>query len=110
MLEPFKNLLNKQIIEVMATNFENHWSRFDVKGFVAAATNNLNALGLKARTECIAETMIEYLPTDFEKAATIMLESLDPLLADNISASTVDAKGVTGWAIMPMAHYVGLRG
>jgi len=44
MIEPFKNLLNKQIIEVMATNFENLWSRFDVKGFVATATNNLNAL------------------------------------------------------------------
>lgn len=110
MAEPFKNLLNKKIIEAMAAHFLRQWPEFDCKGFVAMATKDLDALELKARTERISETMIEYLPADFEKAAKIMLASLGTPLAVDISAGTVDTKGIAGWAIMPMTHYVGLRG
>jgi len=110
MAEPFKNLLNKEIIEAMAAHFQRQWPEFDSNGFVAMATDDLDALELKARTERITETMIKYLPADFEKAAIIMSASLGTPLADDISAGTVDAKGIAGWAIMPMTHYVGLRG
>ncbi len=110
MAEPFKNLLNKKIIKAMAANFQNRWSEFDSKGFMLMATNNLESLELKARTERITAAMIEYLPTDFEHSAKIILASLGPPLADDLSAGTVDSDGITGWAIMPLAHYVGLRG
>lgn len=110
MAEPFKNLLNKEIIEGMAVHFKSHWSRFDARGFVTVATKNLDALELKARTEQITDAMIEYLPADFEKAGKIMLASLGTPLGDHISAGTVDAKGIAGWAITPLTHYVGLRG
>lgn len=99
MAEPFKNLLNKKIIEGMAGHFQNRWSKFDARGFVAAATRNLETLELKARTERITETMIEYLPADFEKAAEIMIASLGPPLDDDFSAGTVDDKGIAGWAV-----------
>ncbi len=110
MAEPFKNLLNKEIIEGMAEHFKRQWPRFDAKGFVTAATKDLDALELKARTERITDTMIEYLPADFEKAGEIILASLGHPLDDDISAGTVDAKGIAGWAITPLTHYVGLRG
>ncbi len=110
MAEPFKNLLNKQVIETMAEHFQSQWSGLDVKGFIATATYNLDSLELKARTERITETMIEYLPADFEKAVKIMFASLGPPSSNDISASTVNAKGISGWAIMPMTHYVALRG
>ncbi len=110
MAEPFKNLLNKQVIETMAKHFQSQWSGFDVKGFITAATYNLDSLELKARTERITETMFEYLPADFEQSAKIMLASLGPSIGNAISANTVDAKGITGWAIIPMTRYVGLHG
>ncbi|MEE8058463.1 MAG: hypothetical protein V3T17_11605 [Pseudomonadales bacterium] len=110
MAEPFKNLLNKNIIEGMAGHFKRQWSNFDDKGFVTDATNNFDSLELKARTERITETMIKYFPADFEKAGEIMLASLGSLLDDDISAGMVDAKGIAGWAIMPLTHYVGLCG
>ncbi|NOZ52582.1 MAG: DNA alkylation repair protein [Gammaproteobacteria bacterium] len=110
MAEPFKNLLNKKIIKGMATHFKRQWSAFDAEGFVATATKNLDLLALKARTERITETMIKYLPADFEKTGEIMLASLGPPLGDDISAGTVDAKGISGWAVTPLTHYVGLRG
>lgn len=110
MAEPFKNLLNKKIIQGMATHFQKQWSKFDAKGFVAAATKDLNTLELKARTEQITKTMIDYLPVDFNKAGKIMLGSLGLPLEDDISAGTVDTRGIAGWAVTPMTHYVGLRG
>ena len=110
MAEPFKNLLNKNIIEGMAKHFKRQWSDFDDKGFITDAINDLDSLELKARTERITDTMIKYFPTDFEKAGKIMLASLGSPLDDDISAGTVDAKGIAGWAVTPLTHYVGLRG
>jgi len=110
MAEPFKNLLNKDVIKGMAMHFQRQWSKFDAKGFVAAATKDLDTLELKARTEQITNTMIDYLPADFKKAGKIMLASLGSPLVDDLSAGTVDAKGIAGWAVTPLTHYVGLRG
>jgi len=109
-MEPFKNLLNKNIIEGMASHFKRHWSTFDDKGFVADATKNLDSLELKARTNQITEAMIKHLPADFNEAGKIMLASLGSPLDDDVSAGTVDAKGISGWAVTPLTHYVGLRG
>ena len=110
MAEPFKNLLSKNIIEGMAKHFKCQWSNFDDKGFITDTINDLDSLELKARTERITDTMIKYFPTDFEKAGEIMLASLGSPLNDDISAGTVDAKGIAGWAVTPLTHYVGLRG
>ena len=54
--------------------------------------------------------MITHLPSDFVKAGEIILGSLSPSRDGNIFGVTVDEDGIAGWAIMPMAHYVGLRG
>jgi 3-methyladenine DNA glycosylase AlkC len=110
MPEPFKNLLNNKVIHAMALHLNNQWPGFDATGFEAAAFKNLNKLELKARSEQITQAMIQYLPGDFEKSATIILSTLGPELEDNVSAGTVDDNGIAGWAIMPMTHYVGLRG
>ncbi|PCI52228.1 MAG: DNA alkylation repair protein [Moraxellaceae bacterium] len=110
MAEPFKNLFNEKIIEGMAEHFKKQWSIFDTKGFKTAASNNLESLELKQRSDQIMDAMVQYLPTDFKKASKIMLGSLGTPLADDVSAGTVDANGIAGWAVMPMAHYVGVHG
>jgi 3-methyladenine DNA glycosylase AlkC len=110
MPEPFKNSFNRQIILGMAGHFQKQWPEFDDKGFSDTASENLDALELKERSEKIMNAMIKYLPGDFMKAGDILLASLSPALDNNIFGITVDENGIAGWAIMPMAHYVGLRG
>jgi len=110
MAEPFKNLLNRDIIEGMAAHFNTHYSNFNKTAFINDATRDLDSLELKERTDRITETMITYLPDSFEQAADIMLRSLGSLLGDNVSSGTVDSKGIAGWAITPLAHYVGIMG
>ena len=94
----------------MARQFKKQWPEFDESGFVSMATNNLDTLELKARTAQITETMMAYLPDDFEQAGEIMLASLGAPLGNNISSGETNAEGITGWAITPMTNYVGLRG
>jgi 3-methyladenine DNA glycosylase AlkC len=110
MPEPFKNLFNLEKIRGMSMHFHRHWPQFDAAGFVRAASDNLDALELKARSAQITDAMIEFLPSDFAKAGEIMLASLKISTDDNVFAESVDDDGIAGWAVMPMTHYVGLRG
>lgn len=110
MPEPFKNLFNVQIILGMAEHFQSQWSEFDSKGFSDAASKNIDTLELKERSDQIMDAMIKHLPSDFMRAGEIILASLSPSLEGDIFDVTVDDDGIAGWAIMPMTHYVGLRG
>ena len=94
----------------MAVHFKKHYPEFDTTSFIAAATKNLDLLELKERTDRITKTMIQYFPPDFEKAGDIILSSLGPPLCEKKTLSSVGSTGITGWAIMPLVHYVGLQG
>lgn len=112
MAEPFKNLFNDTVIEKMATHFQRHYTEFDAQGFVEAACHQLETLELKERSAQITEAMVTYLPKDFTHAGNILLASLAP--APDSCADTDDShteeSGIAGWAIMPMADYVGKYG
>ena len=110
MAEPFKNLLSRDVIEGMASHFKKYTPNFDEKSFISDATKGLELLELKARTDRITDTMIKYFPANFEEAGKIILSSLGSPLGDDVSSGVVDSKGIAGWAITPLAHYVGLKG
>lgn len=110
MPEPFKNLLNTTIIAGMGDHFLKAWPDFDREGFVHTATSNLADLGLKARSEQITQAMRHHLPDDFLHTGEIMRASLTPEDGSDLSKIPVNANGISGWAVMPMAHYVGLWG
>jgi len=105
MPEPFKTFFNEHLIHDMGAELVKAWPGFDHEEFVASATNNLDKLELKARSAQITDALATCLPDDFEQAAEIMRASLAPPDADALAGN-----GITGWAIMPMTHYVGLHG
>ena len=110
MPEPFKNLFNESVINGMGEQFALAWADFDQAGFFSAATENLDALELKQRSDQITDAMATYLPADFGKAAAIMLASLAPDDEHDFKRRQAGPRGLSGWAVMPMAHYVGLYG
>ncbi len=109
-MEPFKNLFNETIIAGMGDHFLKAWPDFNRKGFVQDATENLDTLELKQRSEQITQAMHKHLPDDFIHAGKIMLASLTPEDGSDLSNIPVNETGISGWAVMPMAHYVGLWG
>lgn len=109
MAEAFKNFFNYELIVGIAYHFSKASPDYDGPGFIAAAMDNLDDLELKARSDQITSAMAVYLPQDFEKTAAIMLECLAPEDDCDITGA-IDARGITGWATMPMAQYVALYG
>lgn len=110
MAEPFKNWLNEAVIKNMAVHFKKHYVDFNEKDFVAEATENLQTLGLKERSERITKTMVKYFPDDFEQVGKILLLCLGTPLGDDLSSGIVDDNGIAGWAVMPLTYYVSQQG
>jgi 3-methyladenine DNA glycosylase AlkC len=112
MAEPFKNLFNKDLILDMARHFVNVWPEFDQNGFTVFAIDGLDSLELKARSNRITDSLERFLPDDFPAAAKILIASLDPAsdLSIRETNSVVNADGIRGWAVMPMADYIARRG
>jgi 3-methyladenine DNA glycosylase AlkC len=108
--EPFKNLLNQQLVEYMADHFDRHYSHFDQNAFIVTATRGLESLELKARSEHITQAMTKHFPADFEEAGNILLASLGPEQTDNQSLDDGQEVGISGWAMTILANYVALKG
>ena len=110
MPEPFKTFFNVALIERMGAHLAARDPRFDRAGFVAAASDGLDALELKARSGQIADALEAYLPQDFAAACGLMLAALHPNTDAPISQMDMDDAGIRGWAVMPMAEVVARRG
>ena len=110
MPEPFKNFFNTSLIAGMGEHLWKAWPGFDRDAFYSSAVSNLDALQLKQRSTQITEALAAFLPPDFEAAAGMLLASLTPDENLDVGSAVVDSRGLAGWAIMPMTHYVGLYG
>lgn len=110
MPEPFKNLFNKDVIRHMGNHFARNWSKFPRDKFVAIACDGLDELELKQRSEQITNAMIQCLPNDYEAAGKIIRKSLASENHIQEKEESLCSSGISGWGIMPMTHYVGLRG
>ncbi len=110
MPEPFKNFFNPDMIALMGSHFKRAWSSFDETLFVDEATHDLDALELKERANQIELALENQLPKQFGEAAPILLASLHPDDDVDLSGTSMDERGIRGWAILPMTQYVGKHG
>lgn len=110
MPEPFKNLFNLPLIEQLGAHLQKQWRPFDNKGFIRVASQDFDALELKQRSLQITAALEKYLPEDFLQAREVLLAALHPEDDVDLRGLKMDAQGVRGWAVMPMADYVARRG
>ncbi|MFC4701313.1 DNA alkylation repair protein [Glaciecola siphonariae] len=110
MPEPFKNLFSHELIEQMGACFAAGHRGFDEQSFVKLAGQNLDTLELKQRSDQIVQAMHQCLPRDFAQTEEILLNSLRPMVNDQVCTASNTAHLLHGWAIMPMAEYVGMHG
>ncbi len=106
MAEAFKNRFHLGLIERMGDSFKREWGEFDRRRFVALASDGLDDLELKQRSMQILSALEATLPEGFPAAAELLVASLHP--EPNLKAwdEEPDARGICGWAVMPMADYV----
>ncbi len=110
MPEPFKNLFSEKVIASMGDHFARVWTEFPREEFVAAASEGLDGLELKQRSQQITQAMAIALPADFALAADILHRSLAQETYVRKKEEHICPEGICGWAIMPMTYYVGQYG
>lgn len=76
-------LFNAEKVSYLAGLFEAAWPAFDRAGFERDVMAEMLSLELKARMTLIARVLAEYLPDNFEQAASIVVDALpEPLDPD----------------------------
>lgn len=113
-MEPFKNAFNPSLIEHIANCFTTVWPEFQKNTFITIASNNLETLALKQRSEQILLALQATLPEQLIDGEKIILSTLssaknetDEVLFSQDFQAPQQTAGIDGWAIMPIADYVG---
>jgi 3-methyladenine DNA glycosylase AlkC len=109
-MEPFKNLFSRALVTDIGAHLAARAPGFDRAGFEAMAGDGLEALELKARAAQITRALDAHLPADFAEACALMLAALHPETGGLSDSTPSDARGLRGWAVMPMADVVVARG
>ncbi len=114
MAEPFKNLLNAQVVAEIGRHLQRASPEFNSERFKVLAHAGLDALELKARTQHICHALEATLPGDFNAAAVVMeqaLATIDTLLDETLDGpSGARDDGLAGWAVWPLTEYVARHG
>jgi 3-methyladenine DNA glycosylase AlkC len=109
--EPFKNLINRDIVLGASRHLRRVWPAFDRKRFEALALGGLEALEFKARAQHLCAALEATLPAGFDAAADVIEAALGPPgRADTSDELRIDERGLAGWVVWPLSEYVARRG
>ncbi len=107
MAEPFKNLINAEVVQAIGHHLQRADAGLDRRGFETRALAGLDALELKARVLHVADALVATLPADVDRAAGLLEASLGPPGAgDDLSALRTSERGLAGWAVWPLTEAI----
>jgi len=110
MAEPFKNLLNADVVRHIGLHLQRAWPAFERQRFETQAQAGLEGLELKARAQHIADALQACLPPAFAVAADVMEAAL--AAPDDSLQAPMGARddGLAGWALWPLTEHVARHG
>lgn len=101
---PLKELMDRQLIVLIAESLADVVPGFDVRQFQKRATTGLNELELKDRALHIAHAMAEQLPGDFDAALPLLIQSMGPPL------NAVEGNGLAPFFYLPHSQVIAVHG
>jgi 3-methyladenine DNA glycosylase AlkC len=112
MPEPFKNLINANLVRDAGAHLQRAWPAFDRVRFEKLALKGLADLEMKARAMQIADALEATLPADFAHAASIIEASLAPAPEgdDELLGFRSGDHGLAGWIGWPLGEFIARRG
>ncbi len=111
MTEPFKELLNQPLIEMLAGHLARVQPSFKASAFIQHAAAGLNGLEMKARAMQMADALEAHLPADFFSAAAAIEAALIPVQpGEDLGTLRTSVHGLAGWVVWPLGEFVARRG
>jgi 3-methyladenine DNA glycosylase AlkC len=110
MPEPFKNLINPELVRACGSHLQRVWPGFDRSGFERQAIDGLGTLEMKARAMHVADALEATLPTDFDRAGGIIELALAPATPGDSLGFRTGPEGLAGWIGWPLGEFVARRG
>ena len=111
MIEPFKNLINADLVRQAAVHLKRTTPTFNARHFEQLASTGLDALELKARAMHICAALEATLPGDFCSAAQALTDALAPAEAGAQMAQLQGLQqGLRGWFLWPVGEYIARHG
>ncbi len=104
MSNQLKTIFNQEVITDLAQRIKKVFPPFDKVAFEQDANQNLDNLELKQRSTQICNALTSYLPLEFEKAASILIEAMG---GDGNSGGL---EGYYGFRFMPFLDFVAAQG
>ena len=104
-LRAMKDGLDKRAIRRLGENLSKAHTRFDVEGFVTAASQGIESLELKARVAHIATVMGEFLPGDRREAIRGLLSAIPHW---DRGAADDNLRGFATWPVFVFVEMHGL--
>lgn len=103
----FKLVFSQALIVNTANIISQHDPHFNLDGFIATASRELDKLELKARSNQIASAFEVYLTSDMYVLNKLFEKVLAPeQLTDALNFHDNHQAGLQGWIIMPLAEFV----
>ena len=101
-----KTIFNQEVITDLAQRIKKVFPSFNNISFEQDANQNLDSLELKQRSIQICTALTSYLPSEFEKAASILIEAMGEDEEDNSGG----LEGYNGFRFMPFLDFVAAQG
>ncbi|WP_137157224.1 DNA alkylation repair protein [Rhizobium sp. FKL33] len=108
-MEPLKNLFSRDLVDWTAFHLQRVAPEIDAASFTDAVMTRLPDLELKARAQLVADALNDRLPREPERRFPLLRAMLHPDEGEDNDRGS-DAKGLRGWAIMPLTLLVGQHG
>lgn len=115
MAEPFKNLINADVVGQAGAHLRRAWPAFDQKRFERLALDGLQDLEFKARAQHLGQALQATLPEDFHHAADVLEASFKPVIPvqdpdKELGLLRTDDTGLAGWVLWPVGEFIARRG
>ena len=111
MAEPFKNMLNADLVRQAAVHLQRTTPGFDAAHFRRLATSGLDALEMKARAMHICAALEATLPGDFNTAARALTAALAPAeTGAELALRHGMQGGLRGWILWPVGEFIARHG
>lgn len=95
---------HQENISELALRIKNNYPKFESKKFLSYIFDTLYSLELKERSLLITDALSQYLPFDYEKNLSILLDSLP------VENTDLELTGFEGFIMMPLCSFVSMHG